>query len=911
MDDSGLLPALDSADAAAEASVVDVREMSLLEFLGAFRRAPREGWRVWWDVLQDGRPSAVNVPAVSISLPVKLAIPKPSRPSMESVWARLQLILRMSNQSQLLVRIAAFLFALAGAMILSGSPTMQRSEQVELVSGTPYLVAGFGLWLLADLLMLRRALLEWWRTRQALDQLFVVVRLVLTAVLCFAGLAIWDATRYQPADALALVLPALGIIVCVILLWLVVDLIHWLIRRMRAATSVTESADGENVPELTVSVQEDAPARPFYMRLEPVRLAFALAGVIGSIVTWFGTSGNTFSTPIFYIWLLSVGCWSLAFAPAHWNPLEWIRQRTGQLRTMRWWDQRAALLALVVVLALGVWFRLDRLTEHPREMTDDHVEKILDAASVRDGARLIFFANNGGREPFQMYAIALASYLPGLEINHYTIKLVAVIESILTLPVLFWLGYELLEGESRRRRLLMGILLTSLIAFSYWHVAVTRLGLRIVLTPLISALLLIYLARAVRRNQVADFIKAGLVLGFGLYMYQAVRMLPVVTLVAVALAIYLTAQSWRERMRYLRNLMVLVWISLMVFIPMLHYSIEYPDLFWRRTAGRLLGDDVIEETKADGTIVMREVTFEDRMNALRDNLPVLASNLRNVLLTFTWKGDVATINGVPNRPTMDSYSGALLIIGCAAWLVWSLRKRDAVYWLVPLFVVIMLLPSALSIAFPIENPSHTRTSGAIPGVYLLAAFPLMLLIDYAWQQTTTRRGQIVAAGMGSLILLGSFGSNRHTYLDLYPAIYETAFHPYSVPGDYLRGFVLTGGSYGNAFMIGYTHWWSHRAIGLASGLEEFWPNGIVARTDIPTFLRDAEQRTDRFRFDPSRDIVFFFSPNDTETATYLAQTFADGYVREEATYKQGESFMVFRVPAMGSEVFSEWVAAQQ
>jgi hypothetical protein len=557
-----------------------------------------------------------------------------------------------------------------------------------------------------------------------------------------------------------------------------------------------------------------------------------------------------------------------------------------------------------------MWFRFYQLGTHPLEMTDDHVEKILDAGLVRDGARPIFFANNGGREPFQMYAIALASYLPGLGIDHYTIKFVAVIESLITLPVLFWLGYELLQGESQRRRLLMGLLLMGLVAVSYWHVAVTRLGLRIVLTPLVSALLLIYLARAMRRNQRADFIKAGLVLGFGLYMYQAVRMLPVVIVVAIALAIYLTARSWRERMRYVLNLMVLVWVSLIVFIPMLHYSVEYPDLFWRRTAGRLLGDDIIEERLADGTIVMRDPTVEERVNAFRDNLPVLVSNVRNVLLMFNWKGDVGAINGVSNRPAMDGYSGALLIVGCAAWLVLVIRRRDAVYGLVPLFVLIMLLPSALSIAFPVENPSHTRTSGALPAVYILAAYPLALLADYMWQQAANRRGRVLAVAGCSLLLLGSFSANRYTYLDLYPTMYTNSFHPYTVPGDYLRGFVLTGGSYGNAFMIGYPHWWSHRAIGLAAGLEERWPNGIVNRTDIPAFLRDAAQRTDRFRFDPQRDILFFFSPADVETADYLMAQFPTGYVREEPTYKRGESYMVFRVPAPGVDAFNAWLATQ-
>ena len=55
------------------------------------------------------------------------------------------------------------------------------------------------------------------------------------------------------------------------------------------------------------------------------------------------------------------------------------------------------------------------------------------------------------------------------------------------------------------------------------------------------------------------------------------------------------------------------------------------------------------------------------------------------------------------------------------------RRRDAFDWALLPLILIMMLPSALSIAYPIENPSATRMSGTLPGVYLLAALPLALL----------------------------------------------------------------------------------------------------------------------------------------------------------------------------------------
>src|SRR5690606_15672841 len=218
-----------------------------------------------------------------------------------------------------------------------------------------------------------------------------------------------------------------------------------------------------------------------------------------------------------------------------------------------------------------------------------------------------------------------------------------------------------------------------------------------------TAVLLVLLARAMRHNRRADFIKAGLVLGFGLYTYQAVRMLPVVILAGIGLAFLFRARNWRERGRYVLNLAVLVVVAFVIFVPLFGYWLQYPDDFWRRTQGRLLGDDLITTTDEEGRLVERRATLQERFEAFQENAPILANNIRTALLMFNWKGDVAWINGAPNQPAMDTFTGALLIIGLAAWLARMIRRRDVFDWLIPLALVIMLLPSALSIAYPVEN----------------------------------------------------------------------------------------------------------------------------------------------------------------------------------------------------------------
>ena len=62
-----------------------------------------------------------------------------------------------------------------------------------------------------------------------------------------------------------------------------------------------------------------------------------------------------------------------------------------------------------------------------------------------------------------------------------------------------------------------------------------------------------------------------------------------------------------------------------------------------------------------------------------------------------------------------------------------------------------------------------------------------------------------------------------------------------------------------------------------------------------------------FRFDPQRDILFFYSPEDEATGYYLRQIFPTGYASLERTYAENNDYMVYRVPALGQTEFENWL----
>src|SRR5262249_5927919 len=142
--------------------------------------------------------------------------------------------------------------------------------------------------------------------------------------------------------------------------------------------------------------------------------------------------------------------------------------------------------------------------------------------------------------------------------------------------------------------------------------------------------------------------------------------------------------------RYIFNLVALVVVSLAVFVPMLTFSLQFPDDFWRRTSGRLLGDDLVQTTDEHGNLVERVATLDERLAAFQKNWPILTDNVRNALLMYNWQGDIAWINAAPNHAEMDVFTGALLIIGLAAWLARMIRRRDVFDWLLPIMLLIMV-----------------------------------------------------------------------------------------------------------------------------------------------------------------------------------------------------------------------------
>lgn len=643
--------------------------------------------------------------------------------------------------------------------------------------------------------------------------------------------------------------------------------------------------------------------------------AFAAAFPLGALA-YLGQGFNEFTVGGVLGWVLCVMMLCIAFWPRGVN-LQTAGERviTGIIAAPR--KKPWVMLGLLAVMLVAGYMRFARFDTIPLEMTSDHIEKLLDSQRVADGARDIFFASNGGREPFQMYFVAfLGSFTGGLNFN--TLKLAAAIESLAGVLVFYFLGRAIV-GEDSRFADGFGLLFALMGAVGYWHLVVTRVSLRIMLTPLITSLTLWALVRLVRWNRRGDAIWAGLLLGAGVYGYQALRLLPVLGALAVVIGVVLVAKTWRQRGAYLVNLLVMAALSFAVFLPLLRYANDYPDDFWRRASGRLLGEDSICDYDANNGCIPRSPTLGERIEAFSKNIPALGENFVRALGMFTYRGDVAWLHNAPNYPVFEPLMGGFLMVGIGASVVWGIRRRDVVPLFLILSLLVMLVPSASAIANVIENPSNTRASGAMPSAYFLAAFGLAGVIAAvaALMPVNWRTPVAVIMATGVAFLSGSQAQN--ILFGPYDDFYQTSWSPEREAGEFVRGFVDSGGTWGNVYLLSYAHFFDYRGVAIQAGLKPgVFPNGDIAPESLPRFIGHNLGRRwdDPWVLDPTRDLLILYSSNDETTGDLLKKWFPTGYAlyyetRKDTPWLRSEPFWAYRVPAPGREALEALITATQ
>lgn len=594
----------------------------------------------------------------------------------------------------------------------------------------------------------------------------------------------------------------------------------------------------------------------------PARALPAGAAVVFGAAAFALSGGNRYTPAGVVAWLAGVVCWALAFA----------RRRALTPRPLSLWERALGgegaimALALAAILALGAFFRFDALAENPLDMNSDQAEKLLDVKDVIDGIPYIFFERNTGREPWQFYWTVALIKVFNLPQDFMALKIGTSLIGWLMLPAIFLLARELFGART-------ALIATLFAAVASWGVITARFGLRYPLAPCAVAWTMFFLVYGLRRHSRNAMLAAGLWIGIGLQGYTAYRfMVVVVPLLVLAWA----GWQWAQRQRgaaaqTLVNAAIAAGMAALVLMPLIRYGVDKPDQFLYRAATRLSNTE-------------RDIQG--------DPAAIFADNLKNVLLMFNYTRDEVWVANLPDRPAMDEVLGGLLVLGAAAAIALSVKQRAP--WPALLFGagVLMLIPSALSIAFPRENPSVVRTGGALPMLMIVCAIGPGLLLDAL---PATGRRRIVAGapayGLVAAMCLAVIAINYQRVFVDYPAQYCPRAQNASDMAREMNAWVAQGTDKvrhdrRNAYIVGYPHWVDSRAIGIWIGDITF-PNTVGRQVG----LMDAADVD--LRGQPG---WFVLNVNDTDSLRALMDRYPNGTARVVAGSQCGKPFVVFTTP---------------
>lgn len=575
------------------------------------------------------------------------------------------------------------------------------------------------------------------------------------------------------------------------------------------------------------------------------RLSLVVLTLIAGAYTFALSSDNRYRPAGVVLWLICILCWWLAWADTRWFTALKIQFNARRLML---------LAAIMAVLLLGAVFRFVNLTSNPAEMGSDHVEKLLDVHDILSGSPSIFLERNTGREPWQFYWTVMLVKLTGIAPDFMALKLGTALIGWLMLPAVFLLAREVAGVR-------IALLATLLAAITSWAVIPARFGLRYPLAPCAVAWTMYFLVRGLRRNERTAMLAAGVWIGIGLQGYTAYRLFPVIVLLLVLLWIigYALQRRYTLAMQTAWHGGLALVMAVLVMLPLLRYAYDQPDWFFHRMTTRLTS---------------RERAIEGEIG------PILLNNLKEVLLFFNYTSDRVPVVNLLSLPALDLVLGALLVIGVATTLTLTVRTRNP--W--PLVMlgagILMLLPSALSLAFPLENPSTVRTGGAIPLLMIVCAMPPGFLLEAA-SQAQSRMVQGAVFLIVAALMLAAIYLNADRVFRQYPAQYCHVAPNASDVARELQAFVAAGHSIDTAWIVGYPHWIDYRAVGVWIGDIRFSNHVFGTEKALQIDLGD-------------QPVWFALHPHDVATQQALWARYPHGRVRTvTGRHCPNQQFVVF------------------
>lgn len=368
-------------------------------------------------------------------------------------------------------------------------------------------------------------------------------------------------------------------------------------------------------------------------------------------------------------------------------------------------------MVLVLILWLALFLRVWQLDVLPPGLHYDEAFKGIKARAVLSGAeRPIFFTENFGEEPLQIYSTALMFTLVGD--TPWSIRLSSVFFGMIFVAGLFACARAFFP-----HRILPALAAAFIGATLYWAINFSRIGIESNSLPMLLTLSAAALARAYRTWQWKWVLGSGVLLGATIYTYLASRVWYFAVLLWFIYVVIFHRASIREN---LSKWLAIGLLASLVISPLILFFIANP------------------------------IALTGRSDQVFTPVTILP-NLARTAGMFLVLGDSDPRDNLPGRPALDVILFTFFAIG---FLLAITRVRKPMYALLFIWLVVMLLPSALT-EFA---PNVRRAIGALPAAILLCGLGLAWLVQKISllpnaEQAAPRSRRIVQIALGAILVI--------------------------------------------------------------------------------------------------------------------------------------------------------------
>jgi hypothetical protein len=227
-------------------------------------------------------------------------------------------------------------------------------------------------------------------------------------------------------------------------------------------------------------------------------------------------------------------------------------------------------------------------------------------------------------------------------------------------------------------------------------------------------------------------------------------------------------------------------------------------------------------------------------------------------------------------------SGAFFIIGVVLLLV---RYFSAGHWLdlyLPLSILLLQLPSTLSIAYPEENPALNRMGGAAVVVFVVVALAVDGLLSSLRSRSFRGLNRVFAWGVPILLVGISLFQNYNLVFNTYADYFRIGAWNSSEMGAIIQEFGQEHDQTDTIWIVPYEHWVDTRLPGVWAGIPNrnfgLWSENLYQTLD----------------FDGPK--LFMYKPEDEEALEELLYLYPDGILTRYISKVPNHDFMIYRVP---------------